>query len=143
MISLSDCVNDPFSAFHQSIIDLDFVHHLSDIRKFFGGGLRSGRVAVRKFFFEISNFELKKKFSLKWKFKFKKLQNFFFIFEITSGNKKNLKFRKKFFYDFSELQKKNFQKFSAKPNFSYPKKIENLKKKLEIGKIDLKKFQKF
>ncbi|CAI2347936.1 unnamed protein product [Caenorhabditis sp. 36 PRJEB53466] len=31
VISLSDCVNDPFSAFHQSILDLDFVHHLSDI----------------------------------------------------------------------------------------------------------------
>uniref|UniRef100_A0A1I7V4W7 G_PROTEIN_RECEP_F3_4 domain-containing protein n=1 Tax=Caenorhabditis tropicalis TaxID=1561998 RepID=A0A1I7V4W7_9PELO len=31
VISLSDCVNDPFSGFHQSILDLDFVHHLSDI----------------------------------------------------------------------------------------------------------------
>lgn len=34
VISLSDCVNDPFVGFHQSILDSDFVHHLSDIRKF-------------------------------------------------------------------------------------------------------------
>uniref|UniRef100_A0A8R1DHC0 G_PROTEIN_RECEP_F3_4 domain-containing protein n=1 Tax=Caenorhabditis japonica TaxID=281687 RepID=A0A8R1DHC0_CAEJA len=31
VISLSDCVNEPLTAFHQSIVDSGFVHHLSDI----------------------------------------------------------------------------------------------------------------
>ncbi|CAB3401878.1 unnamed protein product [Caenorhabditis bovis] len=60
VISISDCVNDPSDGFYHSILDQDFVHHLSDYPITFNvsSGYRDAQLVINRVQFDDDRLEL-------------------------------------------------------------------------------------